>query len=190
MLNREDKEKLLEIFNTKLHGPWTPEYSRRFMENYKALAASMTSPILKKIDNSELRKSIKVIKSPRVLDHAERRIIPIKVKPGTPYLPEMGSWDAETADDSGTISVFPLAAACEVRLGKVTIENVEKMMKQISTAIINYEVEAVNKLKDAANIDDVVLYVRKDYEPYDDPTILKRQSIGVFGWEEIAVAAE
>ena len=36
--------------------------------------------------------------------------------------------------------------------------------------------------------DSLVMPIRKDYEAYDDPTLLRRQKAGFFGWEEIGFA--
>lgn len=36
--------------------------------------------------------------------------------------------------------------------------------------------------------DSLVMPIRKDYEAYDDPTLLRVQKAGFFGWEEIGFA--
>jgi hypothetical protein len=180
----EDKVKLLEIFNVmNWDRPWSEEYQRKFINEYKALACAMAGPILTAIDNSELRKSVKVVK----LAAGEYP----KVKPNTPYLLNFGEWDkCGFAGEDGLVRTITTQAAAEVRLSKVTPETVEKMMRKVAQAIVNYEIQVVNMLKDIVDTDDITLYVRQDYVPYDDPTLIKRQHIGIFGWEEFSVVAE
>lgn len=184
----EDKVNLLEIFNTPFpdHGGkgvnWSQGHGLKFVQMYRALAASMTGPIQEALDNSELRKSIKVVK----LKTGE---LP-KVPPGTPYSKGVGYWDEYlTAGLNGEVRTMSFQAAAEARLGKVTPEAVEKMMRRVVKAIISYEVEAVNKLKDMVDTDDITMFVLQDYVAYDDPTLIKRQQIGVYGWEQVAIAA-
>jgi len=178
----EEKTKLLEIFNAmNWDRPWSDDYHRKFMADYQALAAAMAQPILDSIDNSELRKSIKVIKQINK---------PIVVPPGTKCLAGFGYWDEPyIVGEDGLAKTITAQAAAEVRLGKVTPEAVEKMMRQVAKAIVGLEIEAVNILKDMLDTDDITMYVRQDYIPYDDPTLIKRQHIGIFGWEEFAVVA-
>jgi methylaspartate ammonia-lyase len=53
---------LLEIFNTTPEGVWTKEFLADFMSQYKLLAAAINTPIRYKIKNSDIRKSVKVVK--------------------------------------------------------------------------------------------------------------------------------
>lgn len=53
---------LLEIFNITPEGVWTKEFLAAFMSHYKLLAAAINTPIRYKIKNSDIRKSVKVIK--------------------------------------------------------------------------------------------------------------------------------
>jgi hypothetical protein len=193
----EDKEKLLEIFNTPAPDTggkgvdWTQGYGLRFTQMYRALAASMTETIQKAIANSELRKSIKV--SDWVPHKRDGEIVvpnPMGLKPGTPYLKGLCYWDEYlTVGEEGYAGSVTFRAATQVRLGKVTPEAVEHMMRQIVKAIVSFEIEAVNVLKDAADTDDITMFVRQPYVAYDDPTLIKRKQIGVFGWEEVAIVA-
>lgn len=179
----EDKVKLLEIFNAVNHDrPWSTAYSKRFMDAYRGLAAAMAKPILDAIDGSELRKSVKVVKK------IEQ---PILVTPGSKCLAGLGCWDEPyIVGEAGLARTFITQAQAAVSLGKVTPEALEKMMRKVTRAIVGYEIEAVNILKDMLDTDIITVYVRQDYIPYDDPTLIKRQHIGIYGWEEIAVVAE
>jgi len=180
----ERKVELLKIFNELNHdSPWSEDYRKEFIANYKALAVSMTKPIIEAIDNSEIRKSIKVIKlKPRET---------IKVKPNTPFFMGLGNWnDYFLAIEDGNLRYTPLAVETRWKLGEVTPENIEKGIRFIVKGIIEQERQAINMFKEALDVDDIVLYVKKDFEPIDDPTLIKQQKIGVFGWEEISITTE
>jgi hypothetical protein len=183
MLSKADKEKLLEVFNIIDPSPWTQESYKFFFDSYKALIASLEKPILDKINNSEFRKTIKVVR------HPEGE--PIKVKPGTKFLLSLTNSDelGVTGED-GEVKVFQIQAAKDVRLGQVTPENIEKMIEQVSSAITDFEARAVIMLKDLASTENVTLYIVKDFVPYEDPFIVKQQKIGFYGWSKLAVVSE
>lgn len=139
----------------------------------------MTGPILKAMDESGLRKSVKVVKC----------MPPVIARAGMPFLRGLGAKECEFAGPDGRIGTFSIQFGSSISMGKVTPEAIEEMMCKASTTFIKYEIEAVEKFRDVSGIHDVTLYICQDFEAHDDPTLIKRQKIGIFGWEEIGVAA-
>jgi hypothetical protein len=142
----------------------------------------MNEPFHKVIDDSELRRSLV-----RVVKLALGDLV--KVKPGSLYLPNLVSWEAAVAE-GGLAKTITLQTSGNIRLGNVTLETTHRLLRRLTNAIMSLEIEAVNKLKDAADTDDIIMYIKKDFRCYDDPSLLRKQQIGIFGWEEIAVVAK
>jgi len=168
---------MLEVFNVLNHDhPWSEEYRFKFMSEYYALAANITVPILKELAQSDLRQSISVVVSPRMT-----------IERGDFFLPSLGYWEAGAADETIPVPVFTIAAAGKLKLGEVTKEACGELIHKVAQDVINQETEAVNKLKDAVDSDDVIMYISKTFECHADSTLIKTMHIGVFGWEKIGL---
>lgn len=174
------KEEELAVFNMlDYKRPWGDAYRKEFMLRYAELAISMDAPILERIDNSALRKSIKVIKKPLGR--------PIIVKPLTPYVKSIAYNELVLTDKSGKVSSFVMQASAEVRLGRVIPESIERMVLEISESIISQEIRAVEIFEDVSKRKDMIMYIIQDFHPHEDPTVIRTQKITLFGWEEIAL---
>jgi hypothetical protein len=64
------------------------------------------------------------------------------------------------------------------------------MVKKVASAIIDCEAGAILDLRYQDKNASITLYVFRDFEAHDDPSLVRQQKIGIFGWQEFAVVAE
>jgi hypothetical protein len=119
-MTHEEKVKILEIFNRTTDTPWTDEEKRQLMYNYRVWAAALTGPIVKRIDESGLRKSIKVVKLNRIKKvNGVAEANPLVVKPGTRCWNGSG-YKPYIVKKDGLVKSVTAQAAGSLRLGRVT----------------------------------------------------------------------
>jgi hypothetical protein len=117
----------------------------------------------------------------------------VEVPKGSSYLPGLGYWHMVPAvrtrqpNAPYVAGSFTIQAAGEILMRGVSREAIKQMIDRIADDLNDLEYEALAAAKCWCNTDDISLYILKEFKCYEDPTLLKSQKVGVFGWQEIAV---
>ena len=181
-MNYAEKVKLLTFLNEPL---WGSGGMSAWMCNYRAWAWGMTGVVQRRLQESELRKSITVIEDIRPLSQLIREL-PV----GTKYLPGIGYEEYFKSKEEGAVGSFAIQAGSrrqDLRLGEITPEACRRVIDKLVDDLLIWEIKTVNILKEAAGTDHITMYIRQPFECHDDPSFIKSKNAGVFGWEEIAL---
>lgn len=171
--------------------PWNADYRAEFMWRYREFAAYMLRPIKEGIENSELRKSIKVVKPEKWEGdpYRKRYVFPV-FELGTKFLRSIGDEDYTIVGPETSVSAFSLMSGVDDTLEKISEDRMNKLIRKVTQGIVGFEIEAVNKLKEYVDTDNITMYIKEDWVNYEDPYVIKRKRLGIYGWEHIALVAE
>ena len=175
-MNKELANKLIEDF--KNTNATTPE----FAQQYRALAFSMSKPIFDILNSSEVRQNCKRI----LLGIGGSCTL---VKPCLTVVDTAGKCELipETKKEMVKLPIFNLPAEMRKDLKTLSPEDIGEVVQSIAKALIDYETILYNGIRKILDDGQVVLVVKSEYHCFDDPTILKQQKVGFYGWESIGM---